>query len=136
MNFEYFAEFDITAKRITFINSNSASNDQIRYFFKSPTASVQLLKPFNKIDIKFFDSETYQVAKSLSDGFLVLLILFWIISLVFIGIGKANIAAEIMIVYQVAYVSLLSQENLEIMLGGLSLYGKYTAGFNYNFFPN
>ena len=41
-----------------------------------------------------------------------------------------------MIVYQVAYVSLLSQENLEIMLGGLSLYGKYTAGLNYNFFPN
>ena len=65
-----------------------------------------------------------------------LVILFWTISFIFIGIGKANIATEMMLVYQMAYVSLLSQENLEIMLGGLALYGKYSAGYNYYYFPN
>ncbi len=51
-------------------------------------------------------------------------------------IGKGNIATEMMIVCQVAYVSLLSQNDLEIMLGGLSKYGKYTAGFNIEVFEN
>jgi hypothetical protein len=51
-------------------------------------------------------------------------------------IGKGNIGAEMMIVLQVAYVSLLSQKDLEIMLGGLSKYGKYTAGFNIEVFEN
>jgi hypothetical protein len=50
--------------------------------------------------------------------------------LIFIGFGKGNVAMEMMIVLQLAYMSLLSQSSLSINFGGLSQYGKYTAGFN------
>lgn len=63
-----------------------------------------------------------------------LLILFWIAALSFIVINKGNIAMEMIIVYQIAYASLLSQGKLEITFGGLSEIGRYTAGFNIDYF--
>jgi len=49
-------------------------------------------------------------------------------------VGKANVAMEAMIVLQLAYVTLLSQEKMEVTFGGLAMVGKYTAGFNVEFF--
>ena len=54
-------------------------------------------------------------------------------SLIMIVIGKGNVAMEMMIVYQIAYVSLLTQDKLEISFAGLLEFGKYTAGYNVDF---
>ncbi len=63
-------------------------------------------------------------------AFLIMLGLFWTLSLFFIAIGKGNVGMEMMIIFQLAYASLFSQKKLEISFGGLSEYGKYTAGYN------
>ncbi len=42
VKFEYFAEFDITKKKIRFQPSLSTSSNHIKYFFNSPEAIVNL----------------------------------------------------------------------------------------------
>lgn len=97
---------------------------------------MHLEQTYNKIDTKFYDETEYNKAIALKYAFLALIAAIWLVSLVFVIIGKGNVAMETMIVFQLAYVSLLSQEKLEIMLGGLSHYGKYTAGFNIDIVSN
>jgi hypothetical protein len=53
-----------------------------------------------------------------------------------IAIGKGNVGMEMMVVYQIAYASLLSQSKLEISFVGLLEFGKYTAGYNVELIKN
>lgn len=136
MTFSYNSSFDITKKKVRFQPSLSNTNQAVKYFYNSPEAIIGLEKTHNKIDTTYYDFSDYQTANSLKYGFLALLIMFWIMSLTMVVIGKGNVGMEMMIVYQIAYVSLLSQELLEISFAGLLEYGKYTAGYNVEMFAD
>ena len=133
VTFSYDSSFDITKKKIRFQPSLSSSSEPVKYFYNSPEAIISLEKTHNKVDTTYYDISDYQRANSLKYAFLTLLILFWFMTLVMVFIGKGNVGMEMMMVYQIAYVSLLSQEKLEISFYGLLEYGKYTAGYNVEF---
>lgn len=130
VSFTYNETFDITKKKIKFQPSFSGVNPSIKYFYNSPEAFITLEKTYNKIDTTFYDPSEYESVSKLKYAFLVLLIFFWIISFILIGIGKGNIGMEMMIVYQLAWASLLTQGKLGISYAGLITFGKYTAGYN------
>lgn len=133
VTFSYNSSFDITKKKVRFQPSLSSTTEYVKYFYNSPEAIISLEKTHNKVDTTYYEPSDYQTANSLKYAFLALLIMFWIMSLIMIMIGKGNVGMEMMMVYQIAYVSLLSQEQLEISFAGLLEYGKYTAGYNVEF---
>lgn len=111
-------------------------NPSIKYFYNSPEAFISLEKTYNKIDTTFYDISEYESVNKLKYAFLGLLIIFWIISFILIAIGKGNIGMEMMVVFQLAWASLLTQGNLGISYAGLITFGKYTAGYNAEFVQN
>lgn len=131
LSFEYGADIDLTTQQVRLVSSQSTSSSSSSYFYSSPTVSITLSPPDNRLQTTYTSDSDRRAVNALRYIYLVLLIVWWGVVLVGVWLGQTAMVLESFLVLQLAYEGLLQSEAVYEGWLGMVLYGKYTYGYNH-----
>ena len=100
VGFGYTADVSLTTVAVSFTSSMSNSNS---YFFNTPSTSVTLTTPNNKLLTTFLSAKDILQIHIMGYFFLALMILAWIFVIIGVCFGQSAVGVEWLMVLQICY---------------------------------